>query len=261
MSSIVAIVGDLHIGGSTALSTPKFEIHTARPDEIQVCDASKTQEWLHTCWLEYWAYVRGLLEYKGNRRKNKLIVICLGDLLDGNHHGSNQIMHEVADQVSMALSILQPIREMADRFYGILGTEAHSGQNHDTEHGLYRSLECDAYGPQLTLDIDGCIIDVAHQRGAASLPNLYRTLASHTGGTRPRYVIGAHLHTVTDTGEADPQSRMVVNSCWQLPTSYGIRFQPGKRSDIGGLIINAGRLDTSRLRYYGEANERKVIKV
>jgi len=90
---------------------------------------------------------------------------------------------------------------------------------------------------------------------------MYQILASHTGGTRPRYVIGAHLHTVTDTGEADPQSRMVINSCWQFPTSYGIRFQPGKRPDIGGLIINKGQLDTSRIRYYGEGNDREVIKV
>jgi hypothetical protein len=35
----VAIIGDTHIGGTTAISPPEFEIHTGRKDETQLAAA------------------------------------------------------------------------------------------------------------------------------------------------------------------------------------------------------------------------------
>ena len=51
----------------------------------------------------------------------------MGDILDGVHHGNTQLIPEIEDQKELAMRILEPVRNMANQFYGILGTEAHAG--------------------------------------------------------------------------------------------------------------------------------------
>ena len=97
---IIAVIGDTHIGSSTALSPLKFTIHNRATLEEQVTYANRLQEWLYECWIDYWSYVYHLCG-KGKKGK-RLIVIHLGDVIDGNHHGSNQLVQEVEDQVQMA---------------------------------------------------------------------------------------------------------------------------------------------------------------
>lgn len=259
MGSVVAIISDLHAGSTTAISTPQFEIHTGRTDETQIAQATKAQEWIYDCWLDYWKYVWKLAAPSGTKL-HRIIIICLGDVIDGNHHSTNQIMHEVQDQAKLALDILQPVRDMADKFYGVLGTEAHSGNNNDSEHHIYQALDCDMYDHQITLNVDGIVIDAAHHSPAASLPAMYKIIADYEGN-RPRYIIRGHRHIVTDTGEADRATRMIVCPSWQLRTSYAWKVDQRRRADIGGLIINNGVMDTSKLRYTATPDERRVINV
>jgi len=97
---IIAIIGDTHIGSSTALSLLQLTIHNRATLEEQVTYANRLQEWLNECWVDYWDYVYHLCG-KGKKGK-RLIVIHLGDVIDGNHHGSSQLIQEVEDQVQMA---------------------------------------------------------------------------------------------------------------------------------------------------------------
>jgi hypothetical protein len=261
VGNIVCVIGDLHIGSTTALSTPQFSIHTGRADETQTVHATKAQEWIYTCWTDYWKYVDTLAYEGGKKRKHRIIVICLGDVVDGNHHHTNQIMHEVADQAQLALDILQPVKDHADKFYGILGTEVHAGNNDDTEQAIYRTLQADAVDYQLTLNVDGCVIDVAHHSPMASLPNMYKILADYGDTQRPRYIIRGHRHVITDTGEEHPDTRMIITPSWQLKTTFGWKVATTRRSDIGGLIINNGIMDTSKLRYRAAPDRRVIINV
>jgi hypothetical protein len=258
--TIIAIFGDPHIGGSTALSTPTYSIHTGRADETTVCYANSGQNWLWSNWQDYWAHIYRLACDGHKHKTQPIVTICLGDLIDGNHHGTSQIMPEVQDQVALALDILQPIRDMSDKFYGVLGTEAHAGNNHDIEHQIYRTLQADAFDYQLTLSIDGKVIDVAHASPMASLPAMYRIIGDYENLPRPDYIIRGHRHLVTDTGLEDRYTRMIVCPSWQLKTSYAKTLSnANRRSDIGGIIINNGILDVSRLRYMAAPDERKII--
>jgi hypothetical protein len=170
-------------------------------------------------------------------------------------------MHEVTDQIKLALDLLHPVRAMSDRFYGIYGTEGHAGNNNDSEHGLYSALECDLSDHQLTLNIDGTIIDAAHHSTLASLPAMYKIIADYENLQRPRYIVRGHRHLVSDTGEEDRSTRMIVCPSWQLKTSFAWRVDQRRRSDIGGLIIRDGQMDTSKLRYMAQPDERRIVNV
>ncbi len=80
---VIAVIGDTHIGSSTALSPLQFTIHNRATLEEQITYANRLQEWLHECWVDYWDYIYHLCS-KGKKGK-RLIVIHLGDVIDGNH--------------------------------------------------------------------------------------------------------------------------------------------------------------------------------
>jgi hypothetical protein len=257
--AIIAVISDLHIGSSVALCPPKFEIHSGRADETQVVEATKAQMWLWASWCDYWRYVWQLASEGGEKKKHRIIVICLGDVIEGNHHASNQNIPEIQDQVAVAMQILQPVKDMSDAFFGVMGTEAHAGTNNDTEHGIYRTLEATEYDYQLTLNIDGVLIDAAHHSAAPGINPLMRILADYPASSRPNYILRGHRHVIVDTGANHPDTRMITCPSWQLKTSYGWRVDQRRRADIGGLIINRGIMDMSRSRYQAQPDERRII--
>jgi len=145
--TITVVIGDFHIGSTTALAPLQYEIHTKRSDE---------------CWVDYWEYVRSLAGYSGKRRKNRIVVLSLGEICDNNHHDSNQLVNEIEDQVAMAKELLYPVADMADAFYGVAGTDVHSGASGNLDFQLYEDLGAKDYGQNLTFDIDGTLVNIAH---------------------------------------------------------------------------------------------------
>src|SRR3972149_8413370 len=103
--TITAIIGDLHIGGNTAIAPPEFEIYHQDEEKKQVLRHSIMQRWLWDNWLDYWRYVWQLVG--GSPRKHRLVVVCMGDVIEGIHHGSTQLMQEKKDQIHLATSILK----------------------------------------------------------------------------------------------------------------------------------------------------------
>lgn len=266
--TVLAIISDTHIGSSTALATPEFEVHSRYDIEAQITRYNRLQEWLYKCWLDFWAYV---YERQGKGRKAKrLIVVHCGDVLDGVHHESTQLMPEIADQMKMAYELLEPVVHRANGFYGILGTPAHAGVDHAHETALYDQLGADAVGYQLTLDIDGITFDFAHHGRAGGRPwtsagaNVATEVAidyATRGKPLPNYIIRGHRHIIDDSGLKIPGMRAISLPSWQLRTSYGHRVSPTVRSDIGGLIFVDGVLDDSKMRYKGQPDERRIIKI
>ena len=266
--TVLAIISDTHIGSTTGLATPTYNIQTRDPNETQEVQANVLQRWLWECWTDFWAYVREK-QGKGKNAK-RLIVVHLGDILDGEHHGSKQIIPEVADQMTLAYQILEPIVHRANAFFGILGTPTHAGIDHSHEAKLYRELGAQDYGQQLTLDIDGTAFDFAHHGRAGGRPwtsagaNVATEVAidyATRGKPLPNYIIRGHRHVIDDSGLKIPGTRAISLPAWQLRTSYGHRVSPTVRSDIGGLIFVDGVLDDTKMRYKGQPDERKVIKV
>jgi len=262
--TVLAIISDTHVGSSTALAPLEFTVHNRSDDERQVTKANKLQTWLYECWTDYWNYVFKL------SKKKRLIVVHVGDLIDGVHNQSTQLMPEVEDQMQVALDLMKPIVAKADGFFGILGTGVHAGQDNSYEALLYRQLGAKDFDQHLTLNVDGYIHTFYHHGRAGQRPwtSSAAGVASEimldfaqAGLQLPNFIWSAHNHRVDDSGSKFIDTRAISLPSWQLKTSFGWRVSPGTvRSDIGGFIVIDGHIiDDSRSRYRGQPDKRKII--
>jgi len=270
--TIVAIISDTHIGSSTALAPPTFTIHNRDTDEEQIVDYNRLQSWLWGNWIDYWDYVKFLAGWTSKKkRKHRIIVVHVGDVIDGNHHGSNQIIQDVGDQALVAIEILTPIVDMADATFGILGTEAHAGSGQADEIGIYKLLGVTEYNQNLMIEIDGKLHDFAHHgrtgtrpwtSAAASIGVEVLLDCGRAGLPYPDYIWRGHKHEIDDSGNKLEGTRVISLPSWQLKTAFVNRVAANKRrSDIGGYIVNGGIIDDTKSRYQGQPDSRRIIKI
>lgn len=264
--TVLAIISDSHVGSSTALAPLEFNVHSRSENEVQKTSANKLQRWLYECWTDYWDHVFKLA------KKKRLIVVHCGDLIDGVHNQSTQLMPEIEDQMRVAIDLMSPIVSKADSFFGILGTGAHAGQDNSYEASLYRQLGAKEYGHQLTLNVDGYIHTFYHHGRAGQRPwtSSAAGIASEVmldfaqaGMQLPNFIWSAHNHRIDDSGKKFRDTRAISLPSWQLKTSFGWKVSSGTvRSDIGGYIVVDGDIiDDSHSRYLGQPDQRKIIIV
>jgi len=264
--TVLAIISDTHVGSSTALAPLEFTVHGRSEAEAQTTGANKLQRWLYECWQDYWEHVFKLA------KKKRLIVVHCGDLVDGLHHGSLQVMNEISDQVEAFEELMLPIIAKADGFYGVLGTSpSHAGMDNSTEAQIYRDLGAIEFGQSLTLDVDGVIHTFFHHGRAGGRPwtSSAAGLAAEVmldfaqaGLPLPNYIWSGHTHRSEDSGTKFRDTRAISLPSWQLKTSFGYRVSSGTiRSDIGGYIVVDGIVDDSRSRYRGQPDQRKILVV
>jgi len=261
--TVLVVLSDTHIGSSTAVSPLKYTIHSRSKNEATNQDANLLQRWLYANWIDFYDYV------KSKARKHRIIVAHLGDVIDNVHHGSTQLVQEVDDQVEMAKTLLMPYREIADTFVGILGTATHAGTDHAIESALYKELKADFIEQQMTIDIDGILVDLAHHgrigtrpwtSGAANLASEIMLDYAQSGLPLPHYIFRGHFHTIDDSGSKFENTRLIQCPAWQLKTTFSNRVAGNtRRSDIGGILLNDGKLDLSHARYRGQPDGRKVV--
>lgn len=268
-NTVVAIISDTHIGSHTALSTLTFT-----NDDGQETKSSRAQEWIYNAWMDYWNYVKTLAGVVGNSRKSRIVMIHLGDIIDGAHHNGTQFLPNVKDQETMACELLLPIANLADGGLFICrGTEAHAGDAAQSEVRIAQELGAKACEWSLVLNIDGIIIDCAHhgrvgrRDWTSSAANMAVEIAmdyQRNGEHCPRYVFRGHNHLIDDSGEKLANIRAICLPSWQLRTAFGYRVSPNRRSDIGGLVMNTDNpeyIDFNRARYKAAPGQRRIIKV
>lgn len=263
--SVLVVIGDTHIGSTTALSPLRYTLHNRNTLEAQEVKANKLQRWLYECWEDFWDYV------DTKSKKRRLIVAHLGDVVDGVHHNSTQLVAEVGDQVEMAIEMLSPIRERADTFIGILGTAVHAGQDHATEAAIYKALNADHVGQSITANIDGMIVDFAHHgrtgsrpwtTGAPALAAEIMLDYAQSGIELPNLIFRGHRHVLQDSGAHFENTRLIQCPSFQLKTSHGWNVAGNTvRSDIGGVLVIDGEVDLSHSRYRGQPDQRKVLMI
>lgn len=257
--SIVCVVGDTHVGSTTALAPPKFEIHAGRKDETQLVEYNALQQWLYRCWQDYWTTALTMAGVRGKDRKHRLFIFHLGDCIDGEHHHSPQVMPEVADQVTAFHDLFRPLAALADGTWLTYGTGAHNGGNGEVEMGIGERLNIH-HGYWFSLSIDGIVFDIAHpgrsaQRewtsAAAGVAAEVAADYRRNGKQPPHYVLRGHTHTVDESGLKIPDTRAIMIPCWQLKTFYANqKFPNQKYSHIGGVIIDTDNPDNPRILRY-----------
>lgn len=271
-STIVAVITDTHVGGSTAIAPPKFTIHTGRRDETQIVEYSRQQEWLYTAFQDFVTVAKESAGIRGKHHRNRLILLHLGDVVDGLHHNSVQVMNEAGDQIEAACNLLRPLVAMADGGTWITyGTGAHNGGAAEHEVTIARELGAH-HGFEFALDIDGQGFDITHhgRAGAKDWTGSAAALAVEVardyqkdGKPAPRFILRGHMHRVDDTGWKLEDTRAVMLPCWQLRTVHGYKVAANqKRAHIGGMIINTADPDNPRLlRYVAPGGFIRIEKV
>ena len=267
--NVLVVISDTHIGSTTALAPQTYELHNRNTLELSTVQANTLQTWVYNCWTDFWNYI-DYVRGTGKKRK-RLVTAHLGDVIDGVHHQSTQLIAEVGDQYKMALDLLEPIRDKSSYFIGIFGTGAHAGQDHATEAAIYRELSADFIGQNIVLELDGLRHDLAHHGRTGTRPwttgatNLAAEIIidyALTGDPLPNYIFRGHRHVIDDSGSKFEITRLIQCPAWQLKTSHGWEVAGNTvRSDIGGVIVNENIVDLAKSRYGGQPDKRKVIRL
>lgn len=248
MDRRLAVVSDIHAGSTVAVCAAAVEL-----DDGQKVHPSEAQRWLSDLWEEYWQWV-------GANRGDWLGVLVNGDLFEGDHHGTVQLMgRHPGVQGAVARRLFEPVYDLKpDALIFVRGTEAHVGPSGASEEGFAKDA---AEGGQPVVrdpagayswwhfrgQFGGTLVDAAHHgriggrewtKHNAVLNQAADIALSHavSGDPIPHLAIRSHLHTFSDSGHNYP-CRVIQTPAWQLKTGFGHRAATDKVSDIGGLLI------------------------
>lgn len=258
-----ACVSDLHCGSTLGLCPSTG----ARLDDGGHYSPSQPQLKLWACWLDYWQTVGAAL-LPGDR----LYVALNGDLVDGDHHKTAQIITKnlPATQHNICIETLAPMLALEPAGIAVIrGTEAHVGGSGSYEERIAHGLSdlghktiCPSTGYShwhFQALSGGVMLDFAHHGSVGRLPhtrlNALGTLsmritnaAANSGQRIPDVAIRSHMHQWGDTGD-NFRTRVLQMGAWQLSTAYVHRIHAGAMPEIGGAIIVCEK---------GEAGIRKV---
>ena len=252
MAVVLAITSDTHCRSTVGLLSPKG----VPLDDGGHVTPSKGQLWLWDCWLSFWDMVDGLKA----RHDAPIWWVSNGDLVEGDHHNTYQIVSRNAIQereiVRDALDI--PLALDPERIFIIRGTESHVGQGGSSEESIARALSDDwpvEPDPEtgnyswwkLMMEVEGLLLDFTHHGRTGYRPwthaNATMLLAAQIvmervrGGERiPDLAIRSHFHRHSDSYDAH-LCRVIQTPAYQLGTSYVVKKVPESLADVGGIAI------------------------
>ena len=271
---IFLALADIHCGSSLGLLPPGGVSH-ADGLEIRPHPKSKLHPW-------FWSVYQRLINTAGERLEYyggdaDLHCVLLGDLTDGNHHGTTQLLspdeevHVQAAVKSLELGVLTlPIKTL----HIVAGTPAHVGkvsglekavgyelerlgapvirQPHDNSP-VWEILEADALGVHTDWRHHGRSGQRpwTRQSYAAQYAQAIHRHAQDEGRPVPGLSVRAHVHKSYYV-PADPSGcgALVGLPCFQYGSAYIRRKAIESLPDVGGAIIEideTGHIDCRRI--------------
>lgn len=245
----IVCVGDLHAGSVFAPCPPR--IRAAYDIEIH---ASRVQQWLHACWLDFTEkFVPSVVG------RNKYELELNGDLIEGLHHGGQQLISDKTRiHRQIAIDLLEPLAAKARRIYAVKGTECHTRDDEEEIGKILKAVPCpstDNHAPDWwDIRVRGCLTSFRHHIPATSRRALKgsqlsiqlieeQAEAAGAGSPIPRVVVRSHRHTY---GSYDDGCGMaVVLPAWQLLTRHAHKVVPAAQR---GIMVGGVVLDYSRVR-------------
>jgi hypothetical protein len=245
---VLAVTSDIHAGSTLAPCPPEG----VRLDDGGQYIPSKVQLWQWDCWEDYWAKVAAQVK----RLKADLWVAFNGDAVEGDHHGTSQIISRnleaqtyVAERVFSVPLGLEPVRTFVVR-----GTEAHVGPSGNREEALARTIKAEKDKEaktwswwRLRLKAHNTLLDFQHHgrtggrpwtRGSAVGILAVEIFYEHTsnGYRHPDLAIRSHRHRWDDSYKVCP-TRLIQTAAWQLKTGHAHKVVPESIADLGGHVI------------------------
>jgi len=256
---LLAAVSDTHCGSILGLCPPEgVEFDTGAKYH-----PSKVQLWQWERWAEFWALAR----QRATKERRKLIALFVGDLTDGDHHGTSQIVSRNPEHQSyIAHRVLGHVKETAQphRIYIVRGTETHVGPEGASENALARSVNADRGETSqewstwhLRLNVGGCLVDAQHHGRSGSRPwtrgSALQTLSMQmyiecleAGDPLPSLAIRADRHVYGYSGVGMGGVPVLQLPAWQLKTAFAHRVAPESRAAMGGALVSIadGRVES-----------------
>lgn len=257
--TILCVLSDMHTGGSTALFPAKGYVN----NEGNLVSPNPKQREI------YPTFIRFAGEVAKARKGKRLIIVNLGDAVDGNHHGTLQesLFFDV-DQCGAHVELMQEFMrrvgfKRGDELYYVRGTEVHVKE---TENGIGESLGSVVAGYSdngkpifiheiLELNINGMTHTFAHHgkgRGAGanegnSLRNFLRDIRDDRekdGLSRIDVLWSGHTHGHTynshiarEKGGEFHEFKGIICPSWQAKTKYALGKVPMAVNSIGGVYV------------------------
>jgi hypothetical protein len=245
---VIAITSDHHIGSTLGLCPPEG----VRLDDDGTYHPSKAQQWSWECWEDFWRIVGEIRQ----RAKAQLWCVYNGDLAEGDHHGTSQIISrnpEPAAYLSERVFSV-PLALKPNRTFVVRGTEAHVGPSGATEEAWARRMNAEREPLtrtwswwRLRFTVHGTRFDFQHHGRTGTRPwtkaSVVGALAaeifyehSAAGIPHPHLAIRSHRHQYADSHDAHP-TRVIQTPAWQLKTAHAHKVVPESLADLGGLIV------------------------
>ena len=257
-SAQVVVTSDHHIGSTVGLCPPEVYLDDGGEYKQTKLQAEAWKFWDKDFWPYVWKQAQS----------RKTILVFNGDLVDGDHHATNQIWTKsVFEQVRVATDILVKHTERADASYIVRGTAAHVQPSGTAEEAIAQKVKSTRVGGapvgarsiyHLMLNVYGVEMNIAHHG-----PNPGRRIWTHGNELRsytrtivldglisrgrgekvvpPDVLIRSHVHrkvqeTCNDYGHV---CLSFVTPAWQRKTEYAHSIVSHEDiSDVGGLIID-----------------------
>ena len=259
------LASDTHCGSTIGLCPPEG----VRTDDGQEILPSKVQLWLWDCWVkvhqQYDAIARDL--------KAERWGVLNGDLVDGDHHGTAQIMSRHPDaQAYIARTTFEMTKSLKlKRLFVVRGTEVHTGTSGSAEESLAHHLNAER-DPEthlwsrwhLRLRVHGRLFDVQHHgKGLGRLPHTkqnganslaWRVWQTHAerGLEAPALAVRSHLHQYADSFGANRMTRGLFLPSFQVKTSFVHRIAADEIADVGAAVATVypdGRIEVTPILF------------
>jgi hypothetical protein len=246
-TTLILLIPDIHAGSPVALY----------PNEVLPLlngprGPSALQAEIHRHWIE-------VLEYTALAKKEqnaRLVVVVAGDLVEGVHHGSQEIISPyLTDHQKIAEYLIREAKRITnyDTIYFLDGTPAHAGEN---EYNLAEVLQGERYAPGkftwpiLKKRVYNNLVYIAHQgpasgRGMSAGNPLRNKIKSNcyefltNDEPIPDYMIFAHYHVHqherVEIGNKTIDGYLLPS--WKLIDNYVSRINPFAFSNIGAMLM------------------------
>ena len=262
-----SVSSDHHTNSTLGLCPPEGILL----DDGGIYTPSTAQRKLWDCWLEYIAAVHDEMKYGDN-----LHVVLNGDLVDGDHHNTSQIIsRNQSTQIKIAVAALEPLLALRPKAVVIVrGTEAHVGGS-----AAFEEILADRIGAikepstgmfswwHFQAESQGVLLDFAHHgrlggrpwtkvTGPATLAAQIVMASAKHRTPIPSLAVRSHFHQWADSFD-NFACRVIQLAGWQLSTAFVHRIAAGALPEVGGIIVACedGRLEVQKVKFDWKRSE------
>ena len=241
MTTILSVVGDLHINSTVGLLTP-----TVNLDDGGTYRSSKGQKFLWRNWLDYWREVK---EAAGD---SMVWTVFNGDMVDvlSKYQHTQLISHNDADVMEMAYNTIQPALNVSDKVFVIRGTAAHVRSSGQMEEKIAEDIGAEPDGDSdswwhLNLECENVLYDITHHgrlggmawtKGNALNKLVAQLIIRYRNRRIPDIAVRSHMHQYARSDDSLGMEAF-AQPAWQLFTEFTHSIGAVHPADIGGMYF------------------------